>query len=141
MTTYSSKPALIAMSAEAVYDRISNIESFESRINELPEDVRAKMGDVRFTHDSIIINSAPVGEMTLNVSERVPGKRIAFSVANAPVPLMMAINMEEKGPESTEVVTAIDVEMPAMLRPIVGPKLQQAAEKFGDMIKNIAVLK
>lgn len=141
MTTYSSKPALIAMSAEAVYDRISNIESFESRINELPEDVRAKMGDVRFTHDSIIINSAPVGEMTLNVSERVPGKRIAFSVANAPVPLMMAINMEEKDPESTEVVTAIDVDMPAMLRPIVGPKLQQAAEKFGDMIKNIAVLK
>lgn len=129
------------MPAESVYDRISNIESFESRINELPEDIRAKMGDVRFTHDSIIINSAPVGEMTLNVSERVPGKRIAFSVANAPVPLMMAINLSEKGPDSTEVVTAIDVDMPAMLRPIVGPKLQQAAEKFGDMIKNIAVLK
>lgn len=129
------------MSASAVYDRISDLESFESRINELPEEVRSKMGDVKFTHDSIIINSAPVGQMTLNVSERVPGKRIAFSVANAPVPLMMVINMAEKGEDSTEVVTAIDVEMPAMLKPLVGPKLQEAAEKFGEMIKNVAVLK
>lgn len=141
MTTYSSKPALIPMSADAVYERISNIESFESRINELPEDVRSKIGNVRFTHDSIVINAAPVGDMTLNVSERVPGKRVAFTVANAPVPLFMAINLTEKGPESTEVVTAIDVDMPAMLRPMVGPKLQEAAQKFGDMIKNIAVLK
>ncbi|MCM1504037.1 MAG: hypothetical protein NC127_02445 [Muribaculum sp.] len=140
MTTYSSKPAVVPMPADAVYERVSDIESFESRIKELPEDVRAKMGEVRFTHDAIIINSAPVGEMTLNVSERVPGKRIAFSVANAPVPLVMAINLAAKDDSSTEVVTAIDVEMPAVLRPIVGPKLQQAAEKFGEMIKNIAVL-
>lgn len=129
------------MPADVVYDRINNLESFGSRLNELPEDVRAKMGDVKFTADSIIINAAPVGDMTLNVSERVPDKRIAFSVANAPVPLSMSINLDGKGEESTEVVTSIEVEMPAMLRPMVGPKLQQAADKFGDMIKNIAVLK
>ena len=129
------------MPADVVYDRINNLESFGSRLNELPEDVRATMGDVKFTADSIIINAAPVGDMTLNVNERVPGKRIAFSVANAPVPLSMSINLDGKGEESTEVVTSIEVEMPAMLRPMVGPKLQQAADKFGDMIKNIAVLK
>lgn len=79
--------------------------------------------------------------MTFNVSERVPGKRIAFSVANAPVPIMMSINLDAKDQESTEVVTSIDVDMPAILKPMVGPKLQQAVDNFGDMIKNIAVLK
>ena len=129
------------MPAEDVYARSSNMESFESRISELPDDVKAKIGDVRFTHDSIVISSAPVGEMTFNVSERVPGKRIAFSVANAPVPIMMSINLDAKDQESTEVVTSIDVDMPAILKPMVGPKLQQAVDNFGDMIKNIAVLK
>ncbi|WP_304467838.1 hypothetical protein, partial [uncultured Muribaculum sp.] len=68
----------------------------------------------------------------------VADKRVAFTAESAPVPLIMSINLDAKTPESTEIVTAIDVEIPAMLRPMVGPKLQEAADKFGDMVKNLA---
>jgi hypothetical protein len=130
MTTYSSKPTEVAMPVSSVYERVSNPAAFQERLDALPEEVRAKLGAVRFTEDSIIITAAPMGDMVLKITERV--------AESAPVPLIMSINLDAKTPESTEIVTAIDVEIPAMLRPMVGPKLQEAADKFGDMVKNLA---
>lgn len=138
MTTYSSKTIELQMPVETVYARISDIGGFQSRIDQLPEDVRSKIGSVRFTDDSIIINAAPMGDMVLKVTERIPEKRVAFTAQGAPVPLVMAINLEAAGDDKTNVVTSIDVEIPAILKPMVGPKLQEAAEKFGDMIRNLA---
>ncbi len=141
MTTYSSKPVDVALAASTVYDRIGNLGSFQERIESLPGEVRAKIGSVTFTDDTIVINAAPMGDMTLRVTERIPAKRIALTAENSPVPIVLSVNMEEKDAELTQVVTSIDVDMPAMLRPMVGPKLQEAAEKFGDMIKNLAFVK
>ena len=43
-----------------------------------------------------------------------------------------------KGVENdTEVASVIDVEIPAMLRPMIGGKLQEAAEKFNELILTI----
>ncbi|WP_289713247.1 hypothetical protein [uncultured Muribaculum sp.] len=138
MATYSSKPIEIPMQAESVYEKVSNLSGFQERIDNLPQDVKDKIGAVRFTEDSIIINAATVGEMVLSISEKVPGKRVAFTANGAPVPIVMSINLENIDNEKTLVTTCIDVEIPAMLKPLVGPKLQEAAEKFGDMIGNIA---
>ena len=138
MATYSSKPIEIPMQAESVYEKVSNLSGFQERIDNLPQDVKDKIGAVRFTEDSIIINAATVGDMVLSISEKGPGKRVAFTANGAPVPIVMSINLENIDNEKTLVTTCIDVEIPAMLKPLVGPKLQEAAEKFGDMIGNIA---
>ena len=138
MATYSSKPIEIPMQAESVYEKVSNLSGFQERIDNLPQDVKDKIGAVRFTEDSIIINAATVGDMVLSISEKVPGKRVAFTANGAPVPIVMSINLENIDNEKTLVTTCIDVEIPALLKPLVGPKLQEAAEKFGDMIGNIA---
>ncbi|MCM1021594.1 MAG: hypothetical protein NC343_04770 [Muribaculum sp.] len=138
MTTYSSKPIELPLNVEVVYNRLSDIAAFQQKVNQLPQEVKEKIGSVRFTDDSIIISAAPVGDMVLTVSEKILNKRVAFTAQGAPVPLIMAINMEPSGDNKTVITTAIDVEIPAMLKPMVGPKLQEAAEKFGDMIRNLA---
>ena len=141
MTTYSSKPAVLDMPAKQVYDHVSNIGAYQDKIDSLPDEVKAKIGDVNFSDDCITIKAAPMGDMVLKVTERIEGKRVALTAENAPVPIIMSINLDEKEEGKTEVVTSIDVEMPAMLKPFVGPKLQEAAEKFGDMVKNLAFVK
>ncbi|MDE6457832.1 MAG: hypothetical protein K2L31_04425, partial [Muribaculum sp.] len=113
MTTYSSKPVDVAMPASTVFDRISNLGSFQERIEQLPEDVKAKIGSVTFTEDTIVINAAPMGDMTLRVTERIPAKRLALTAENAPVPIILSVNLNEKDTDNTEVVTSIDVDMPA----------------------------
>lgn len=141
MTTYSSKPAILDMPVETVYKHISDIAAYQEKINGLPDDIKKKIGNVAFDNDKITIKGAPMGDTELAVTERIENKRMALTAQKAPVPIIMSINLEEQGADKTQVVTSIDVEMPAMLKPMVGPKLQEAAEKFGDMIKNLAFVK
>jgi len=141
VTTYSSKPATLDMPVETVYKHISDIAAYQEKINGLPDEIKQKIGNVTFADDKITIKGAPMGDIELVVSERVENKRMALNAMNSPVPIIMSINLDEQGTGKTQVVTSIDVEMPAILKPMVGPKLQEAAEKFGDMIKNLAFVK
>ena len=70
MTTYSSKPVDVAMPASTVFDRISNLGTFQERIDQLPEDIKAKIGSVTFTEDTIVINAAPMGDICLLYTSR-----------------------------------------------------------------------
>ena len=42
------------------------------------------------------------------------------------------------GENSTEVSTSIDIQLPAMLKPFLGPQIQKAADQFGVMMGKIA---
>lgn len=141
MTTYSSKPVEIPMSASAAYAKLSDLSAFQERIASLPEDLKAKVGDISFTADTISFNGTPMGALVLKLSETVPDKRVAFTAQGAPVPIVMSITLEDKGEEKAEAISSIDVEVPAMLKPMIGPKLKEAAEKMGEMIKNLVSLK
>lgn len=137
MSTYSSKPHTASASAGTVYSRINNLGSLQERINALPEDIRSKLGEVTFTDDSIVINAGPVGAITFNVVERIEPTRVALEAQNSPVPLRLSLNLTPKDADHTDIVTTIDIDIPMMLRPIVGPKMQEAADKLGELVGNI----
>lgn len=134
MAKYQSKPVAIEQPIEVLFDRFSDISLFQQRINEIPEEARAKMGDVTFEADAICINTPQVGQLKFKVTERVAPGHIVFSAVGSPIPLSMAIDINALSDTSSEVVTAIEVEIPAMLRPLIGSKMQEAADKFGEMI-------
>ena len=50
----------------------------------------------------------------------------------------MGVDLTSKSDESTELQTSVEVEIPAMLRPFIGPKMQEAADKFGDLMAKLA---
>lgn len=133
MAKYTSKPTIVNRPVAELYDRISDISSFKNRINELPEEQRSKMGDIEFAEDSIKIKTAQVGELKFVVSERVQNTRIVFSAQGSPIPLGLVISFKELEENTTELTASIDIEIPAMLRPLIGGKMQEAADKFGEM--------
>lgn len=92
---------------------------------------------MKFDDNSVIINAPQVGEIRFDVVERQEPSRVVFAAANMPVPLKLALDLAEETPESTRVVSTIDVEIPAMLRPLVGGKMQEAADRFTDLIKQL----
>lgn len=134
MAKYQSKPVAIEQPIEVLFDRFSDISLFQQRINEVPEEARAKMGDVTFEADAICINTPQVGQLKFQVTERTAPGHIVFSAVGSPIPLSMSIDITALSETSSEVVTAIEVEIPAMLRPLIGGKMQEAADKFGEMI-------
>ena len=137
MATYKGKPAIVNASPEQITEKFADLTVLEQFRNNVSADEIAKIGELRFEPDSIIIKNPAVGEIAFKVVER-SADRLVFN-ANGMLPLSLAINL--KGIENdskTEVTTALDIEIPMMLRPILGGKLQQVADSFGDFIGKMA---
>lgn len=138
MSRYESKTVTVDKPAQEMFDRFNDLSVFEKRIDELPAEQRAQLGEVHFDKNSISIVTPQVGELKFEIIERHAPDRIVFGSPSSPIPLTMSVNFKALTPESTEIATVIDVDIPVMLRPFVGPKLQQAADKFGEMISNLS---
>lgn len=138
MATYSSKPVTVNRPAGEIYEKFSDLSNMEAQIKNLPEDQRAKIGDVKFDTDSIAINTPQVGEIKFKVTERVPHSKIVFGSPSSPIPLNMTLTLSPLSDASTEVVTSIDVEIPMMLRPLIGGKLQEAADQFSKLMSQLS---
>ena len=92
---------------------------------------------MEFTADSFKIQTPQVGDITFKVMERHTPERIVFGTESSPVPLTLALDIIPAGDASSTVTAAIDVEIPAMLRPLVGPQLQKAADQLGSLITTL----
>lgn len=137
MAKYSSKPACVSAPVNDVYKSLTNIEAFQQRLDSIPEEQRKQIGDIKFTNDSITLNTPQVGELQFVVVERKENERLVFSAAKSPIPLTLAVTLNAKNETETEITSVIDVEIPAMLRPLIGGKLQEAADKFSELILTI----
>jgi len=137
MATYSSKPVIVDGSAQQLFDRISNLSAFQQRMDSLPPEIRAKAGDVKFTDDSIFINGGPVGEMRLDVTRREAPSLLRLEGANTPVPMSLSIMLEPEGDARTCVSASMEVDIPLMLKPLVGGKMQEAADRFGLLLGDL----
>ncbi len=137
MAKYSSKPTVVNRSAAALAEKFADFSTLGEVINGLDEEQRAKIGDVKFDKDTISFVTPQVGTIVLRAVERTP-KGIRLQAENSPVPINLLIDFNENGPDCTEVSGALDVDIPMMLRPLVGPALQKAADQFGTLFGHLA---
>lgn len=137
MAKYSSKPTTIALSAADLAARFSDFTVMQDKLNELPEEERQRIGEVSFTPDSIVITTPQVGVITLRATERTP-ERIVLTAENSPVPMNISVDIEPIDDASSNVTGTMDVDIPMMLRPLVGPALQKAVDQFGNLFAKLA---
>ncbi|MCM1070126.1 MAG: hypothetical protein NC210_03465 [[Clostridium] fimetarium] len=138
MSTYKSKPTVVEKPAADLFDRFSDMTRLQSALDALTDEQRAQIGQVEFTADSIKIVTPQVGEIAFSVIERQAPSKIVFGTTSSPVPLTMKVDLKPLSETSTEVETVIDVDIPMMLRPMVGPYMQKAADKFGELISGLS---
>lgn len=137
MAKYTGKPAIVDIPAAQIAEKFDDLSQLSGYTDKIPAEERAKMGDLRFERDAIIIKNPAVGEMAFKVVEH-NADRVVFR-ADGMLPLTINVNLKalESG-SKTEVTTVLDIEIPAMLRPLIGGKLQQVADTFGDLIGKLA---
>jgi len=136
MSEYKGKPVVVPLAAEVLAEKFADLSVMQTGIDQLPEEQRAKLGDTRFEKDAIVIKNPQVGEMRFAVVERTPSQiRMA---SDGVVAMEMKVKMTPQGESATELVTSIDVDLPFFIRPMVGPYLQQAADKMSEMIGKTA---
>lgn len=137
MASYSSKPAVVNSPASVLSGKFSDFRNFQTALDNLDDEQRRAVGDVAFTQDSIKIITPQVGEIELKAVERTP-ERVRFEAQRSPVPMNLIVDFKPVDENSTEVTGTIDVELPMMLRPLVGPALQKAADQFGSLFARLA---
>lgn len=134
MAKYSSQPVTINGSQADVYNKISNLGAYQELLDKMPDDLRQKAGDVRFTDDAIIINANPVGEIRLEIIDRHEPDLIKLKASNAPVPMFLSLELDKETNSTTKLVSVIEVDVPAILKPMIGPKMQEAANQMATLV-------
>lgn len=134
MAKYTGKKTVVNKPAQDIYDKFKDLTALQAQMEQLPDDVKAQMGEIHITQDSIIIVTPQVGEVELRIKERIEPQKVAFITVNSPMPLEMSVNISPVDENSCEVYSALEVDIPLMLRPLVGPQLQKAADGFGETL-------
>lgn len=134
MAKYTSQSVSINGAQTDVFNKISNLGAYQELLDKMPDDLRQKAGDVRFTDDAIIINANPVGEIRLEIIDKHELDLIKLKASNAPVPMFLSLELAAESESVTKLVAAIEVEVPAIIKPMIGPKMQEAANQMATLV-------
>lgn len=139
MAVFKSHIQQIQASAEAVFDKLSNLENLKTLLENVPEsaipaDQKEMFDAVRVTEDSISFPAGPVGELTLRLARKERPVLISLEGIGAPVALAMNLEIGIVSPDVSEAVVAIDIAIPAMLKPMIGGTIQKMADQFAEML-------
>lgn len=138
MATFKGDPVRVSVPATDIAAKFDDLTVLDKHLENIPAEHRAKVGDISFTTDSIIVNNPAVGQMTFKLV-RHDSQGIVF-VADGMLPLTLdvALDSADDNASETMVTTAIDMEIPAFMRPFIGGKMQQVANTFGTLIAQLA---
>ncbi len=137
MAVYKANPLTVGRPAEYIADQFADLTRLQGALDKLSAEERAKVGDVTFTPDAIVMQTAQVGEIRFQVKERTP-RRVSFVAGGLPMPVVMAVDMDPVDSGSTKVEASLDIDIPAVLRPMVGGTMQKAVNQFSDLISKLA---
>ncbi|MCM1355764.1 MAG: hypothetical protein NC212_05075 [Staphylococcus sp.] len=137
MATYSGKPVTLNRPISVIYGKVADLSQYRDLVEQLPEEQREKLNGVVFEGECIKMDAPAIGQLVFKISERVEPTRVTFSAEGCPVPLSLSVNLKEVDAESTALTPAIKIEIPPMLRPFIGNKMQEAADKFGEVFTSI----
>lgn len=139
MAVYSSEKVTLNAPASAVYNKLSNLENLQGLLNKvpadrIPEDKRQMFENIRITSDTIEVPGGPMGNLVFRVTERKEPSLIRLRGEGIPIEMSLALHIAPKTDDSSEAHVDIDINIPAMLKPMVGGQIQKIADQFGDVI-------
>ena len=142
MAEFKSTPVGVNAPAEVVFNKLSDLNGLKDIISNLPasaipEDKKEALDGIRITDDTISFPAGPVGEVTLQVTEKVSPTLVKLEGINTPVAMSLALRIALISSDTCEAQVVIDIAIPAMLKPMIGGTLQKMADQFAQVIGSL----
>lgn len=137
MAKYKGKSVEITAPCAEVFQKISHLGAYKEMLDSLPEQYKTSLSGVEFTDESILIDAPGVGKIELVLEKAEPNTYVAFTAKGSPIPMLLTVDLKEASESSTLLLPAIDINIPDMLKPFIGNKLQLAADKFGELFTTL----
>ncbi|MBQ1485143.1 MAG: hypothetical protein IIZ44_01665, partial [Muribaculaceae bacterium] len=137
MESFKSTPHSIACDAATIYSKLTNPsliqQQIEANADRIDEQARQHLDTVKFTEDSISIQS-PMGEVALSLDREnsIEDERVVYTASSSPVPINMVINLQSQDDGTTMSTAELQLQLPFFLRKMVEGQLQEGAERFGE---------
>lgn len=142
MEKFKSDKFTINCNIQSVFDKLSNPSHYKSMLEEnadkLPPEAKAQLDKINFTEQGISMES-PMGNVVLAIDKdaTVSPNRIAYTAVGSPIKVSLVVELKQVDENVTEECAAIEIDIPFMLKAMVGPKLKEGAQKFGEAIAKI----
>lgn len=139
MAIYSSGDIVLQAPVTTVYDKLSNLENLKSMLDKvpadrIPEDKRQMFENINITPDTIEVPGGPMGNLVFRVTERKAPSKIRLNGEGIPIEMALILNLEPLSDNTSNAKVDIDINIPAMLKPMVGGQIQKIAEQFGQVL-------
>lgn len=137
MAVYSGKPVTIGRSIDDIYAKVSDLSQYKEMVESLPAEQREKLQGVEFRGDAFKMDAPGVGELVFKIIERTAPTHVGLNAEGCPIPLKLSLDLADVDGASTRLTPRIEMQIPAMLRPFIGNKIQEAADKFGEVFTSL----
>lgn len=142
MATYKSDEVTLKSSAQSVFDRLTNLDSLRGLLDkvpadQIPADKKELFDSVRISGDTIELPGGPVGSIKLKMVEKTAPSRIRLIGEGTPVPLSLQVNISPVDDATCRVMAQVDLDIPAMLRPMISGPMQKMTDQFSQVLRSI----
>lgn len=142
MAVYSSGKVTLNSPVTSVYDKLSNLENLKGMLDKvpadrIPEDKRQMFENIKITSDTIEVPGGPMGNLLFRVIERKAPSLIKLRGEGIPIEMSLILHLAQETPDTTSANVDIDINIPAMLKPMIGGQIQKIANQFGDVLGSI----
>lgn len=139
MSVYSSGNVVLNAPAASVFDKLSNLENLRSLLDKVPadkvpEDKRQMFENIKITPDTIEVPGGPMGNLVFRVTERIAPSMIKLKGEGIPIEMALVLHVTPVTETTSSANVDIDINIPAMLKPMVGGQIQKIANQFGDVL-------
>lgn len=134
MKTYESKQKQIRKEQGAIYDCISDLRNAKPYVDAIPADMKKGFEDIEFTEDSVSFSANMVGRVTLKIIDREAPKMLKFQADGIPMAANLWIQLVGVSEDDTRMKVTVKADIPLMLRPMIGGKIEKGVEKFAEML-------
>ena len=139
MAIYSSGEVNLNASAPNVFDKLSNLENLQGMLDKvpadrIPEDKRQMFENIKITPDTIEVPGGPMGNLIFRVTERIAPSLIKLKGEGIPIEMALILHLTPISDSSSSAKVDVDINLPAMLKPMVGGQIQKIANQFGEVL-------
>lgn len=142
MAIYSSEKVTLNSSADSVFHKFSNLENLRAMLDKVPadrvpEDKRQMFENIQITPDTISVPGGPMGNLTFRVTELKEPTLIRLNGEGIPIEMALVLHLTPVNENSCTAQIDIDINLPAMLKPMIGGQIQKIADQFGEVLAAI----
>lgn len=150
MSRYVSDVKIINAAQANVYAKLSDLSHLQVMKDNMPAELKAQIkakfaeetkGKAEISHMAFTTDTASCRvsgfEVCMRIIDREELKTVKFAADNSPVPMTLWIQMLSAGAYETKIKVTIDVDIPFYLKPMIGGKLEGAADQLAEMLARI----